>query len=111
MLVFRQLKARPSAYEVVVNVDDTSYPVKVLNLSNDYHIIREDGTVIKVKSDWRLGDPMMSASVNDEDVTVHVRTNVIAYMLTFGDTHRSFTVLLVAHYGCKHTCCFESLTI
>ena len=81
MFIFRQLEHGPYAFEIVVNIGNTSYPVTVHDFDNYYHITRQDGTVIEIQSDWQLGDPMMSANINNEDVTIHVRESSTGIIL------------------------------
>lgn len=72
---FRKLKnSSYDRHQFVVIVDDEYYPVKVISIAkNEYIVTRQDGTFIKIGSDWHLGDPMMLANIEGEEFAVHVR--------------------------------------
>jgi propionyl-CoA carboxylase alpha chain len=62
----------------VVIANGTHYPVTVRDVAHGYEVVHEQ-TVYRVKTDWRFGDPVVEAEVNNKPVTVQVEPHRAGY--------------------------------
>lgn len=74
----------------MVRVGSSSYPVTVEENETGISLMME-GREIELETDWEVGEAMMNASVDGNDVTVHVREQkrrgkqffVLTFLFTF----------------------------
>jgi len=69
----------PDEWEVVVN--DEYYPVSIQAMSEGFDITREGGQVIAVRSDWQVGDLVLSCAVNTRPERFKVELDGLGYIL------------------------------
>jgi propionyl-CoA carboxylase alpha chain len=62
----------------VVIANGTHYPVSVRDVAHGYEVVYEQA-VYRVKTDWRFGDPVVKAEVNNKPVTVQVEAHRAGY--------------------------------
>lgn len=69
----------PEAWEVLV--DDGYYPVKIQSMPDGFDVIRDDGHVLAVRSDWQIGDPVLRLTVNAQPERFKVERDGLGYIL------------------------------
>jgi propionyl-CoA carboxylase alpha chain len=62
----------------VVIANGTHFPVSVRDVAHGYEVVYEQA-VYRVKTDWRFGDPVVEAEVNNKSVTVQVEAHRAGY--------------------------------
>ena len=89
-------QTRRFAYAVgddwVVVANGKHYPVKVIVVADTYEV-RHDDAVYQVKSDWRIGDPIVRADINGTPVLVQLDFAGAGYKLYHRGTELSALVL------------------
>lgn len=60
-----------ASHNLVVRMGDQLYPVTVNDYDDSITMVI-NGEEVELETDWAVGDTMMSATVNGEDISVHV---------------------------------------
>ncbi|NIP14617.1 MAG: acetyl-CoA carboxylase biotin carboxylase subunit [Pseudomonadales bacterium] len=69
----------------VVIANGTHYPLNVTAVEHGYEVTYED-SIYRIKTDWRIGDPLVVAEVNGRLVTVQVDRSGAGYRVSQGGT-------------------------
>lgn len=62
----------PAAWDLVVTVGKEKYPVTTCWEGDSFTVEIDGETKMEINTDWLVGEPMMLASINGNDVTVQV---------------------------------------
>jgi len=62
----------PEKWELVVTLNKESYPVTAAWGETGFVVELETGKTMTLNTDWLVGEPMMLAEINDNEVAVQV---------------------------------------
>ena len=80
-------------HDWVVAAGGASTPASIKTLEKGGHVVKVSGVDHHITTDWKLGDPIFSAKIQDRFICVQIETNVNRYVLYYRGAKISAEVL------------------
>ena len=80
-------------HDWVVAAGGTSTPASIKTFEKGGHVVKVSGVDHHISTDWKLGDPIFSAKIQDRFICVQIETNVNRYVLYYRGAKISAEVL------------------
>ena len=80
-------------HDWVVAAAGASTPASIKTLEKGGHVVKVSGVDHHIITDWKLGDPIFSAKIQDRFICVQIETNVNSYVLYYRGAKISAEVL------------------
>ena len=80
-------------HDWVVAAAGASTPASIKTLEKGGHVVKVSGVDHHITTDWKLGDPIFSAKIQDRFICVQIETNVNSYVLYYRGAKISAEVL------------------
>jgi len=80
-------------HDWVVAAGGASTPASIKTLEKGGHVVKVSGVDHHITTDWKLGDPIFSAKIQDRFICVQIETNVNSYVLYYRGAKISAEVL------------------